>query len=403
MRHILFVDDELPILDGLRGRLHRMAQSWDMTFAESGARALQELEARPYDVIVSDMRMPSMDGAQLLRIVNERWPETIRIVLSGFSEIQQTMRLVPVAHQFLSKPCQPTELENVIERCLKLREVLKEPALRAVVGRVRRLPTVPRTFAKLQSVMANESTTSQEVADIVAANPPVAAKFLQLANSAFFRLSRRITNIEQAVTHLGFGTVRNLVLSAEVFSGWCGKSSHAAVDLELLQQHAQRVAEIAGALTARTPIADEAILAALVHDIGSWVLIQECPRELEQSLTLALNSGISLHEAELQVIGATHAEIGAYLLGIWGLPYSVVEAVAHHHAPTRVKQSGFDVLAALTVAVALAATDETAPFHRSLAPDNQVGADYLESLAAPFDWTEARHRAGLFDTSEAKS
>jgi HD-like signal output (HDOD) protein len=403
MRHILFVDDEVPILDGLRGRLHRMAQRWEMTFAESGARALQELEARPYDVIVSDMRMPSMDGAQLLRIVNERWPQTIRIVLSGFSEIQQTMRLVPIAHQFLSKPCQPTELENVIERCLKLQEVLKEPALRAVVGRVRRLPAVPRTFARLQSAMANEAVTCHEIGDIVAADPTVAAKFLQLANSAFFRLSRRITNIEQAVTHLGFAAARNLVLSAEVFSGWSGKSSHAAVDLERLQQHSQRIAEIAGALTARTPIADEAILAALVHDIGYWVLIQECPRELEQSLTLALDRGIALHEAELQVIGSTHAEIGAYLLGIWGLPYSVVEAVAHHHAPTRVTQSGFDVLAALAVAVALAVGDETAPFHRSLIPDDPVGAGYLESLGAPFDWTEAQCRAGLFDTREAKS
>jgi HD-like signal output (HDOD) protein len=402
MRRILFVDDEVLILEGLRARLHRMGQSWEMTFAESGARALQELEAHPYDVIVSDMRMPSMDGSQLLRIVSERWPETIRIVLSGFSEMQQTMRLVPIAHQFLSKPCQPAELENVIDRCLALQKVLKEPALRAVVGRVQRLPAVPRTFAKLQSAMANEAVTCHEVAGIVAADPPVAAKFLQLANSAFFRLSRRITNIEQAVTHLGFSNARNIVLSAEVFSGWSGKSAHTAVDLERLQQHSQRVADIASALTARMPISDEAILAALVHDIGYWVLIQECPRELEQSLTLALERGISLREAELQVIGSTHAEIGAYLLGIWGLPCSVIEAVAHHHAPTRVAQAGFDVLAALAVAVALAASDETAPFHRSLVRDDAVGAGYLESLGAPFDWTEAQRRAGLCDTSEAK-
>ena len=101
------------------------------------------MQTHPCDVIVTDMRMPAMDGAKLLEIVSGQWPEAIRIVLSGYAELEQTVRLVPFAHQYLSKPCQPQQLENVIERCLLLHELLNQPHLRAIVGRIRKLPSLP--------------------------------------------------------------------------------------------------------------------------------------------------------------------------------------------------------------------------------------------------------------------
>lgn len=391
MKRVLFVDDEQPMLDGLRTRLHRMNGKWQMAFVDSAERAIAELDANPYDVIVTDMRMPGMDGVQLLQHASERWPETIRIVLSGYAEAHQTSRLVPIAHQYLSKPCESPMLENVVERCVQLHDLLRRPELRASVGRIRVLPAMPRTYARLQELLAEEDVTVKDIARVISADTAIAARVLQIVNSAFFRLARRITNIEQAVTYLGFAAVRNLVMCAEVFSQWRASTARPSVNLEAMQTHALRAANATLALTNRTPLADDAMLAGLVHDIGYWILAQECPDDLAEALELAREKQISMDEAERQIIGSSHAEIGAYLLGLWGLPYAVIEAVAFHHTPRRVTQTHFDILAALAVAHTLTEPTEADAFGGSLL-EEKVDAAYLASLKPPFDWDEASRR-----------
>jgi HD-like signal output (HDOD) protein len=393
LRHVLFVDDEPQVLEGLRLRLQPLSSKWHMTFVDSGADALSRFEQTPHDVIVSDISMPGMDGAQLLHAISERWPATIRIALSGMSDVEQKLRMLPLAHQFLSKPCRPEQLEDAVVRSLQLREELTHPSVLSIVGRIRQLPARPQVFARLQVVMARPDATAREVARVIANDAALTVKVLQIANSAFFRRARRISNIEQAVLYLGFQTVRNLVMCAEVFSRWPGRMRHAAVDLEDLQMHAQRTAAVAQALTAGTQHADDTVLAALLHDIGYWILIQECPRELEQAVEFALAAEVPLSQAEYEILGASHAEIGAYLLAIWGLPYAVVEAVAHHHRPTRVKSVGLDSLAALAVAMALTGGDDSDGCARNLLPSPLVGAEYLEGLQSGLTWGDAASRA----------
>jgi HD-like signal output (HDOD) protein len=393
MTRILFVDDEAQLLDNLRLRLQTRRRGWDLVFATKAEDAFRLLERETLDVVVSGLQLPASDGLQFLRTVGERWPHAARIALSSAEDPQNGLRLLPIVHQHLARTSPPQQIEQVIERCLKLQEVLSQPALRTLIGRIRQLPAQPRVFAKLQVVMANENVTSREVGRIITADAVITAKVLQIANSAFFRRARRITNIEQAVMYLGFPGVRNLALCAEVFARWPGKLAHAALDLDLLQLHVQRVAAIAQAITAGTQWSDDAILAALLHDIGYWVLIQECPRELDQAIELAIAEGVAMHTAETRVLGASHAEVGAYLLGLWGLPYPVIEAVAHHHAPERPRAAQFDVLAALAVAIALSGTDDTDAC-RSGPPRSQViGPQYLLALGGPFDWSEAETRA----------
>jgi len=399
MKRILFVDDEPEGLAGVRTKLHRLHQKWEMKFVESGTVAIECMQERPYDVIVTDIRMPGMDGARLLEIVNQRWPETVRIVLSGYAELQQTVRLVPVAHQYLSKPCQPQQLENVIDRCLLLHELLSQPGLRSLVGRIRALPTLPRIYSALQSIVKNDRVTLAEVAKIVGSDSALAARVLQIVNSAFFRLARRISSIEQAVSYLGFQSIRNLAMSVEIFARWPGKAC-AGLDLEKLQQHVHLVAAAANTLAAKTPIADDTLLAGLLHDIGYWVLAQECPQELTRAVEVAASQKIPLHVAEHQVIGASHAEIGAYLLGLWGLPYPVVEAVAHHHQPERVTQTEFDVLSALVTGHSLAAADDASVFSAELPPDSRIDSRYLLAVKAPFNWEEAVRRVAETNGSQ---
>jgi putative nucleotidyltransferase with HDIG domain len=393
MKRILFVDDEPQLLEGLRMRLHRLRSKWSMEFVDSGRRAIEAMEQQPFDVIVSDQRMPEMDGATLLHKVVERWPHTVRIVLSGYAELAQTVRLVPVAHQYISKPCDPAQLENVIDRCLGLQALLDRPELRGVVGRLGPLPAAPSTYAQLQAAMASEHTTVSDIAQHVSKDTLIAAKVLQMVNSGFFRLPRRISTVEQAVGYLGLSTVRNLVVSAEVFSKWPKGTGAQIPKLETLQKHASQVAAVAHSLTERKPIANDTMLAALLHDIGYWVLAQERSSELAEAQRLAKQESIPMDVAEQRVLGATHAEVGAYLLGLWGFPTTIVEAVAYHHSPERVAQTEFDTLAALCISHALAEPPEHNAFDNLTVAHSEVAADYLERVHAPFTWEEAKASA----------
>lgn len=393
MTRVLFVDDDLRFLEALRVGLLPRADTWSMTFVESGARALEELERAPQDVLVADVRMPGMDGAQLLRTVRERWPDTVRIVLSGAADLGDVVRLLPVAHQYLSKPCLARRLEEVIERSLDLKAILSKSVLRALLGGTDRLPAQPRVFSRLQVAMANEKISTREVSRIIRADAMVTAKVLQIVNSAFFRPARRVTSIEQAVTYLGFPAVRNLAMCAEVFAHRPSNGAVVPLNLERLQQHANRVAAVVHALTVETAWNDDAVLSALLHDIGYWVLVQERPRDLEKAFEVAVADRIPMYEAETRVLGASHAEVGAYLLGLWGLPYPIVEAVARHHTPEGVRVGKFDVLPALAVAMALSGTDDSDVFLKTTPRSNGVGEPYLGGLDAPFTWSQAEERA----------
>jgi putative nucleotidyltransferase with HDIG domain len=344
-------------------------------------------------VLVADVRMPGMDGAQLLRTVRERWPDTVRIVLSGAADLGDVVRLLPLAHQYLSKPCPAKRIEEVIERSLDLKAMLSKSVLRAVLGSTERLPAQPRVFSRLQVAMANEKISTREISRIIRADAMVTAKVLQIVNSAFFRPAKRVTSIEQAVTYLGFPAVRNLAMCAEIFAHRPSTGS-VPLSLERLQQHSNRVAAVVHALTAETTWWNEdAVLSALLHDIGYWLLVQERPRELEKALEVAIAERIPMYEAETRVLGASHAEVGAYLLGLWGLPYPIVEAVARHHTPEVVRVGKFDVLAALAVAMALSGTDDSDVFLKTTPRSNVVGEPYLASRDAPFTWSQAEERA----------
>jgi HD-like signal output (HDOD) protein/ActR/RegA family two-component response regulator len=393
MKDILFVDDERELLDSLRARLYKHRLDWNMKFVVSGDAAIAAFEQQHFDLVVSDVRMPGMDGGQLLAVVKQRWPTTVRIIVSGYSDPAQAVRLTSLAHQYVAKPCDGRQLENIIERCFNLLDLLAQEPLRKVVGRIGKLPAMPKTYGRLQTALSQPSVTAGEIGDIVNADAAIASKVLQITNSAFFRLRKPMVRIKDAVTYLGFATIRNLVLSAEIFSQWNGaKGGPLNVDPEQLQLHAQLAAAACKSLAGGRVSADDAWLAGLLHDIGYWIMVQECPAELASAVELSQKENLSLFECERRMTGATHAEIGAYLLGLWGLPYSIVEAVALHHTPMTVTPAGYDLLGALAVSHALLDSTGAHALIVSGTVDPGVDASYLTSLNAPFDWDEAQRR-----------
>jgi HD-like signal output (HDOD) protein len=349
MKRILFVDDDPNVLSGLQRMLRPRRTEWEMAFAPGPEAALTALSESPFDVIVSDMRMPGMDGAMLLARVQAEHPEIVRIVLSGHTELEAAMRAVPVAHQFLCKPCDADILKAVIERAFDLRALLENETVRATVASMDKLPSVPRLYAALTKALADPESSVDDIATIVQGDVGMCAKLLHLTNSAFFGQSRAVTNVHRAVALLGTRTVKNLVLGVEMFSAFPGNADDGRF-FEALQDHALRSARIAARLLPDKAQSDDAFMAAMLHDIGQLILRTRLREPFIAAVAEADRTGRPLHAIEREACGVTHAEVGAYLLGLWGLPYPILQAVAYHHAPAATGSRGFDVAAAVHVA-----------------------------------------------------
>ncbi|WP_420237482.1 HDOD domain-containing protein [Telmatobacter bradus] len=350
MKRILFVDDESNVLDGIRRMLHADRERWELQFAVGGEAALRACETCSFDVVVSDMRMPGMDGAELLSHIRDRFPSTARIVLSGYSDLLLATRAVSSAHRCLCKPCTSSELRATIERVCSLQETLNTPEIRKIIGSVSELPSLSSTYARLIQAMQNPATSISDIASIIERDVAMSAKVLQLANSAFFGLPQQVTGLTGAATYLGMATIKNLALASEAFRVFVPDSRIPHSVCESLEQHSYHAATIAGLLPVDRGIQDVTTLGALLHDIGRLFLASAMPDVFCSALSQASERGCKTFEAEQELIGTSHAEIGAYLLGLWGLPNLTVEAIAYHHHPTRLMHSGLDSCAAVYVA-----------------------------------------------------
>ncbi len=335
---ILFVDDEPAILQSMRRSLRGQREVWDMHFAEgaeAGLKVLAEAKrsGQSIDVVVSDMRMPGMDGAALLREVQAKFPGAIRFVLSGYSEQEMTVKLVNTAHQYLSKPCDPATLIAALHRALHLRQNLRSPALQTLVTKLSVLPSPPTLYQKLTSQLTNPNATLDDVAATVEEDPAMAGKILQLVNSSFFGYAAPVNSLRQAVGLLGLSLLHALVLSIHLFEQ--AKRPHPATIG--LQAHSFRVAKLAQTimqdLDDRPCATAAAYTAGLLHDLGKLVLSLGMPDTYSAVMRESRNVDEPLHELEQAAIGASHAQVGAYLLGLWNLPQPIVEAVAFHHRP----------------------------------------------------------------------
>jgi HD-like signal output (HDOD) protein/CheY-like chemotaxis protein len=375
-KRLLFVDDETMVLGGLRRALHGMRAEWEMHFVESAEAALRILDEMAFDVVVSDMRMPKMDGAQLLEQVKLRHPDVIRMVLSGQSSRAAVLRSLAPAHQFLSKPCDPQELINRLAQALAMRDLLANEALKTIVSRLRSVPSLPIIYDELMTLLRKEDPPISQIARIIAKDVGMAAKILQLANSAFIGARGRVSGLLQAVSMIGTETVRTLVLSVHVFSHF-DNNSEVAPFLPALWQHSVSSAalaqKIATAECASKSVIDESFTAGLLHDIGKVVLLAEMPHQYRP--ILEKNSG-EVSAFEIQLLGCTHAQIGAYLVSIWGLPVPLVRAVAFHHCPSEAGETQFSSLTAVHAADAIASAADPSPLNH----DGELDLKYLDQI-----------------------
>src|SRR6202142_656073 len=398
MRRILFVEDKPQVFEGLQRMLAPQSDQWEMSFAPEGETALLLLAATPFDVVVSDFRMPKMDGPALLKIVRERWPSVVRIILSGKADMDDALRAVPVAHQFLLKPCDPAMLRAAIERATSLSELLNNKLLAEIVGSVQDLPVMPRAYIQLRDTLANPNYSLKNVVRIVEQDVGISAKILQLVNSAFFGLPRDVSSVQMAVCYIGAEMLQNLVLSAEVFHVFDKGKSVKGFSFEGLHMHSQFTARIAAGLLPPSPARDAAIIAGLLHDVGKLILATRSPQHFARAIEGSRVEKMPLYLVEQQLIGVSHAEVGAYLLGLWGLPSPVVEAVAHHHEPGRIKSESLDAVGAVHIANVLANEHPVYPPAKEPPPQQGIDAELINALGLADQaahWEELAKAAAL--------
>ncbi|MEH0020295.1 MAG: response regulator [Desulfobacter sp.] len=352
-QRILFVDDEPNVLKGLQRSLRPLRKTWEMRFVDSGKAALEELGERDYDVIISDMRMPEMDGAQLLQQVQKRYPMMVRIILSGHSDHELIMKSVKAAHQYLSKPCEKDTLINAVNRACSLKALMNKKNLQLVISGIDTMPILPSMYSRIMTELRSPDASTASVGDIISKDVGMTAKVLQLVNSSFFGMPRHVANPSEAVVLLGIDVVKTLILSIEVFSKY-RKSTLSILPVSKVYDHCVKTGIIAKKIAQMEKkdkeTADNAMIAGLLHDLGRLLLAENFPEDYQEVMDLVAEKQCMVHEGEVEVLGVTHAEIGGFLLSLWGLPDNIVEGVAYHHAPSACIAEGFELCGIVHVA-----------------------------------------------------
>lgn len=356
MNRILFVDDEPKVLEGLQRMLYPLRGEWQMEFVSSGQQALRRLSEAEFDVLVTDIRMPGMGGLELLSEVIQQHPQVIRLVLSGTVDQELTLRSAAVAHQYLVKPCDARTLRAKVERAFSLRMMLEDAALRRLVSRIHALPSPPSTYVRLLEALRQPDISVKEIAAIVEQDVAMTAKVLQLVNSAFMGISRHVSTPGEAIVYLGTDTLRALALSASIFCQF-QPSDLPGFTPEQLQDHSLKVGtlarEIAKSFGLPAAAAEDAFVGGMLHDAGKLLLAQHCPDLYREALQRARRESLPVREAERAVFGTTHAEVGGYLLWLWGLPDSITEVAALHHRMPAAGQNFPSAVLAVHIADAL--------------------------------------------------
>jgi len=341
IKTILFVDDEQSVLSSLRRLMRR--EGWNLLFAQSGIEGLEKLKQHKVDLVVCDMRMPKMDGAGFLKKVQDLYPNTTRIVLSGYADRASVTQAFAAAdiYELIPKPWDDAELKKVLRDALDHSHDHERarPGLHKIINEIETLPALPNTYNEVRKALRKaQASNTDPVAEVIVTDPPVAARILQVANSSFFGQRREVDTVSRAIFVLGLELVQNLVLAASVFQNMRFPEI-SNLKPEELWRHSFAVGVIARYIAhiQKRPEAyqETAMLAGTMHDLGKLVLAKYVSGPYGEILATTARSKTKLIETEQEKLGTTHASVGGYLAQWWHLPPKIVDAVRYHHDPDK--------------------------------------------------------------------
>jgi len=341
---VLFVDDQQTLLNAIERVVRRQADNWSIKTAHSGPEAIKLMELQPFDVIVSDMRMPQMDGVELLEYVRSQHPNMIRMILSGYSKTERTIDAVRVAHQYFIKPYSTQNLIDALELTHTLYKKIRNPAVQGLIASIDRLPTPRPIFYEIQEAIADQNTSLDQIADIILKDSAITGKILQVVNSAFFGQSLRVDYVGDAIRVLGIEAIKSLVMIAgiasdhkEILSG--------IISIEVFSEHCFQVGMfcrwLAKNLNMTESDQNSLFTIGLLHDVGRLVLLKKYFELYTDKGWMEDPYTTKVHVSQIEKLAEEHACIGASLIALWGLPVKIVNAIAYYNSLEELqKESG---------------------------------------------------------------
>ena len=378
-RILVLIDDPAELADAapLFGHL---PDGWKVSVSQSSEDALCHLEQVAFDIIFVDLKAGALASTQFLHEVWVRHPKTIRFLLAPSIEADLLVTGALGPHQFLQKPIDANSIRSALDRATLVDELVCNENVKKMVSRIRTLPARPTVYVDVMRELRSSESSPRVVGELVSRDMAISSKLLQISNSAFFGFRQRVSSPGDAVLLLGMETTASLVLGIEAFAQLDNvKLSYFST--EQVWKHSQAVANsaraIADFITNDNNLAQDAFTAALLHDIGKLALAVNFEEQYRKALDQAREKNLPAWELEKEIFGATHAEAGAYLLSLWGLPANIIEAVAHHHRPARDVSTKFNVSTAVHLANAFEYADAS---ERSGFPEYRLDLEYPTEL-----------------------
>ncbi|MGA2176734.1 MAG: response regulator [Verrucomicrobiota bacterium] len=380
-KRILFVGGDPALCQEFQARDSGPEAAWTVERAASGEEALALCYQASFDAVAADVCLSGMSGTDFLDALMRRQPKAMRIVLSDMADTESTMKCIGHAHHHLLKPCGAATLLNALNQAFAQESWLPSESMQGLMAQMRQVPSPPKTYFQVVEEMRSPSCSIEKIADLIAQDPAMTAKVLQLANSAVFGLELNVVRPLDAIGYIGLETTKALVLLAHSFSSF-DHLKLAGFSVEELWRHSVRTGQFAQRIatmeSTSLEIAEQAFAGGLLHDLGKLLFAANHAGVFGKVLRLAREQHCNMWEAEAQLLpGIGHAELGATVLGIWGLPKSITEAVALHHCPWRRRNSGFSPVTAVHAANIL--DHETQPDPSIILP-SQINTAYLKDL-----------------------
>lgn len=377
---VLLVAAESEAIRGLARDLFLLDEHLETALRSEPAAALALLEFETFDLVVVDQHTPG-DVTELLAAVATRFPRMIRMVVADAPGEATFARAAHLAHVLLPRPCDPgTLLENIHDTVVARRR-LRDPDLTAAVAGVLALPESPAVRRELLGLLADDDITVDQLEEAIERNPAIAAKLLQLANSAYFGARGTVGSIGEAISMIGLDSVRGIVTSAHLFESMpaAGLKEFPLGDL---WTHCVATAimtrRIAWHVRASTTVNRAAFAAALLHDVGKIVMTLAHGEAYTELRLHPETPPRPFWQMEERRFGHHHGTAGALLLELWGLPRAVVEAVGLHHTPHRTRDNTVTPLALVHIANAVVHGENPAQLLES-----HLDAGYLQRLLLP--------------------
>ncbi len=258
--------------------------------------------------------------------------------MTGTTDAHSISDIREFAHRIISKPSDTEEIRDTVLRLCNIQESLPNMKLRRQIIGQCFIPSKPNIYLELTQTTEDHMSSIETIALVVAKDVSLVSKIMQLANSSYYGYARKVSDLSDAIKILGLETIQGIALSFGTFSQFQDKIS--LQKIQTITDQSVQVAKMAVAVARKLPLSDHlrqlAFVAGLLHACGKLVLMQiGDEHEYETICEAAEQCSMPEWEAEEFTWGMSHAEVGAYILDLWGLPLSLVESVLFHHAPAK--------------------------------------------------------------------